>query len=327
MYKLFLTTFLAGSLCANAVSWCFAKETKSRPKPFSSKIGIHLIGSYTPGTQKMVRGRMPVLKILDPWQPMIDAARDYKKYNPDGIVVLRCYDPVRYQITDNPEQKAQEHWDKIIWPRISKLSLEDRKLIDYIEANNEYDNCPAFATVKDVEWYVRFSIKFADICAKAGYKPCLACIPVGNPSGTPEEIAEKILAYVPALRAIKKVGGVWSYHSYTLQYTTDPEIERSYSLRYRRFYELFKGPYADLADMPMILTEGGVDRGGNKDTDGWQARGTAEKFQNWLKWFDSELKKDKYIIGVTLFENGDPAGWTSFDLEPLADWFVQYWGK
>jgi hypothetical protein len=275
----------------------------------------------------MVRARMPVLKILDPWQPMIDAARDYKKYNPDGIVVLRCYTPVRYELTDNPEEKAQEFWDKIIWPRVSNLPPEDRKLIDYIEANNEYDNCPAFATLEDVKWYTRFSIKFAEICSKAGYKPCLACIPVGNPSGTPEEIAQKILAYVPALRAIKKVGGVWSYHAYTLQYTTDPQIERSYSLRYRRFYELFKGPYADLADMPMILTEGGVDKGGNKDTDGWQARGTAEQFKNWLKWFDSELKKDKYIIGVTLFENGDPVGWKSFDLEPLADWFVEYWGK
>jgi hypothetical protein len=327
MFRLLSVIFMSVLIC---VSYAFGKSIKAigtQRRSFSSKIGIHLIGNYTPGTQKMVRARMPVLKILDPWQPMIDAARDYKKYNPDGIVVLRCYTPVRYELTDNPEEKAQEFWDKIIWPRVSNLPPEDRKLIDYIEANNEYDNCPAFATLEDVKWYTRFSIKFAEICSKAGYKPCLACIPVGNPSGTPEEIAQKILAYVPALRAIKKVGGVWSYHAYTLQYTTDPQIERSYSLRYRRFYELFKGPYADLADMPMILTEGGVDKGGNKDTDGWQARGTAEQFKNWLKWFDSELKKDKYIIGVTLFENGDPVGWKSFDLEPLADWFVEYWGK
>ena len=314
-----LSLILIGTCICGA--GCAAPERK----PFRSKIGVHLIGDYTPGTRKMVRARMPVLKILDPRQPMIDAARDYKKCNPDGKVVLRCYTPTRCQITDNPEEKAREFWDEIIRPRLSALPKKDRRLIDYIEANNEYDNCPAFASLEDVKWYARFSIEFAEVCTKAGYKPCLACIPVGNPSGTPEEVRARILEYVPALRAIKKVGGVWSYHAYTLKYTTDPEVERLYSLRHRRFYELFEGKYADLADMPMILTEGGVDKTGNREKDGWQARGSAEQFQEWLKWYDSELQKDRYIIGVTLFENGDPKGWPSFDLEPLAAWLAEYW--
>ena len=169
----------------------------------------------------------------------------------------------------------------------------------------------------------KFLLKW--ICAKNGYKPCLSCIPVGNPGGSRAELQAKILMYAPALRAAKKVGGVWSYHSYTLEYTTDPKVEIYYSLRYRRFYDAFKGEYADLADMPMILTEGGVDKGGNKDLDGWQARGTAEQFQSWLRWFDSEIRKDKYVVGITLFQNGDPQGWKSFDLEPLADWLAKYW--
>lgn len=306
------------------VSAGFAAECVSRP--FKSKIGVHLIGSYTPGTRKMVHARMHVLKILDPWQPMIEAARDYKRCNPDGKVVLRCYAPVRYQLSDNPEEKAREHWEKIIWARLEPLPKADRQLIDYIEATNEMGECPTWENDESVRWFTRFSIEFTRVCAEAGYKPCLACIPVGNPPGKTEEFQAKILAYAPALRAAKKVGGVWSYHSYTLEYTTDLKVELSYSLRYRRYYEAFKGEYADLADMPMILTEGGVDRGGNKDTDGWQARGTAEKYQNWLRWFDSELKKDPYIIGVTLFQNGDPGGWGSFDLEPIADWLANYLG-
>ena len=29
-------------------------------------------------------------------------------------------------------------------------------------------------------------------------------------------------------------------------------------------------------------------------------------------------------MGCTLFENGDPGGWSSFDLEPIAGWFKNY---
>lgn len=298
-----------------------------RAKPFASKIGVHLIGEYTAGTRKMVRARMPVLKILDPWKPMIDAARDYKQANPDGKVVLRCYEPVRYTLADDPEQKAQEHWDKIVWKRLSQLPESDRRLIDYIEATNECGECPTWEDEESIRWFTRFSVKWAEICAKNGYRPCIACIPVGNPGGSPEEIRAKIRQYAPALRAAKKAGGVWSYHAYTIEYTTDPAIERWYSLRYRMFYEAFTGEYADLKDMPMILTEGGVDRAGNRETDGWQARGTAEQYQKWLRWFDSEIKKDRYVIGITLFQQGDTTWWKSFDLEPMADWFVEYWNK
>lgn len=295
--------------------------------PFRSKIGVHLINAYTPGTKRMVRARMPILKILDPWTPMISAARDYKLHNPDGIVVLRCYAPVRYRLTDDPVLKAREHWDKVIWDRLSKLPETDRRLIDYIEATNEMGECPTWETPESIRWFTRFSIEFTRICSKAGFKPCLACIPVGNPSGSIPEVQEKIRRYAPALRAARKVGGVWSYHSYTIEYSTDPGVEYWYSLRYRMFYDAFKGKYADLRDMPMILTEGGVDKGGNQITDGWSARGTSEQYERWLTWFDSEIRKDKYILGITLFQNGDPDLWRSFDLEPMADWFVAYWGR
>ena len=304
-----------------------ALPASAAPGKFKSRIGVHLIGRYSAGTRKMVQARLPVLKILDLHGPLLEAARDYKKANPDGVVVLRCYNPVHWGLGDDPEQKGQEYWDNIIWKKLGSLAEADRKLIDYVEATNECDNCPTWGSPEDTQWFTKFSVKFAEACGKAGFKPCLASIPVGNPGGNRQEIQAKILEYAPALRAAKKVKGAWSYHSYTCEYTTDPKVEAFYSLRYRIFYEAFKGPYKDLAEMPLIMTEGGVDRSGNKDTDGWQARGDAEKFQNWLKWYDGEIKKDKYVIGVTLFECGDPGGWKTFDVEPMADWLADYWGK
>ncbi|MHB0999437.1 MAG: hypothetical protein ACYC27_09345 [Armatimonadota bacterium] len=295
-------------------------------KPFRSKIGVHLIGSYTPGSQKMVRARMPVLKILDLHQPMIDAARDYKAHNPDGIVVLRCYTPVRYTLADDPIKTADKYWNTYFKPQIDRLSKSDRKLVDYIEATNEMGECPTWENDESIRWFTRFSIRFVKICSEAGYRPCLASIPVGNPGGGISEVQAKIRKFALALRTAKRAGGAWSYHSYTIKYSTDPGVEYWYSLRYRMFYAAFKGPYADLANMPMILTEGGVDYAGNRDTDGWSARGTADQYKAWLKWFDSEIAMDPYIMGITLFQNGDPQWWKSFDLEPLADWFAEYWG-
>jgi len=118
--------FLSGALHAYA-----------SPMQQASKIGIHLIGSYTPGSQKIVHGKMPILKILDLHQPMLDAARDYKAANPNGIVVLRCYTPVQYTLAHNPVSTADRYWDTYFKPQMDKLSASDRKLIDYIEATNE----------------------------------------------------------------------------------------------------------------------------------------------------------------------------------------------
>lgn len=308
------------SCLAAGLSCAYAPRT-----PFRSKIGVHLIGSYSTGSQKMVRARMPILKILDLHQPMVDAARDYKASNPGGIVVLRCYTPVHYTLADDPTQTADRYWNTYFKPQMEKLSVADHKLIDYVEATNEMGECPTWENDESIQWFTRFSTRFVRICVREGFRPCLASIPVGNPGGGILEIQGKARRFARALRAAKRAGGAWSYHSYTIQYTTDPGVEFWYSLRYRIFYGAFKGPYADLADMPMLLTEGGVDRGGNRDTDGWSARGAAEQYESWLKWFDSEIRKDRYILGITLFQNGDPQGWKSFDLEPLSDWFVRYW--
>ncbi len=320
-----LKTLITASLACAVI----ATPQASGARPFTSKIGMHLIGAYTPGTHKMVRARMPVLKILDTHTAMIDAARDYKKANPDGLVVLRVYHTNHYTLDQDPVERAQWHWDNVIWKSLGALPKKDQKLIDYVEAVNEMGECPTWESPEATAWFTKFNIKFVDICSKAGFKPMLACIPVGNPGGKNAGL-ERILQFAPALRAAKKVGGAWSYHGYTIEYTRDPEVERWYSLRYRQWYDHFKGEYADLADMPMILTEGGVDFAGTADKDGWQARGTAQKYEDWLRWYDSQLKLDKYVIGITLYQQGACEawkGWCSFDHEPIADWLVNYWNK
>jgi hypothetical protein len=76
--------------------------------------------------------------------------------------------------------------------------------------------------------------------------------------------------------------------------------------------------------MPLLLTEGGVDDSGNPNTSGWRARGSAADYQRWLNWFDARMQEDPYVVGCTLFQNGDPGGWWSFELEPIAFWMRDY---
>jgi hypothetical protein len=324
-----LIAFLLACVCTSAPAAASRSGDSATREPFHSKLGMHLIGAYTEGTRKMVRARMPVLKILDTHHDMIQAARDYKRYNPDGIVVLRCYTPVRYTLEDEPVATAERYWREHIWKQLGALSEEDRRLIDYLEGTNEVGECPTWEDEASTEWFTKFSIRFVELCQQAGFRPVLGSIPVGNPGGENGGLA-KILQFAPALRAAKNAGGALAYHAYTIKYTKDLEIEEHYSHRYRFWYRGFTGEYADLADLPLLLTEGGVDEYGDAEHSGWKARGSWRKYVDWLKWHDCELRKDPYVLGVTLYQQGCQAawgGWRSFDHDVLADWFVWYWNE
>lgn len=294
-----------------------------------SKLGIHLIGHYTKGAREIIAAGPRVIKVLDPQASsmMREAMRDYKRRYPEGIIVVRIWEgtpKVRFWMTDDPIKSADDFWYRILAPALRHLPREERNLIDFLEGPNEGENTPTWEDVASARWFGRFWVRLARHIAKAGFHPCVGSIPVGGPPGTLEEIYAKLAAFVPALRAAKRFGGAWSYHAYSLKYTTDPEVERWYSLRYRIFYEFLKDRYPDLADLPIILTEGGIDFRGNPKTDGWRARGSPQKFQGWLEWFDRQLRKDPQVIGVTLFQIGDSKGWWSFDLEPVAGWLARH---
>ena len=285
----------------------------------TSRLSVHLIARYTPGARRIVAARPRVLKVLDLHADMLEALRDYKRRCPGGRTVLRIYTRQTYTTSDDPVRSARHFWDTVLWPPIRSLSPEDRRLIDFLEGPNEGDSTPTWSSVADARWFGAFWAELATMMRRAGFRPCVGSIAVGNPPGSPEEIEERLRAFLPALRAALAAKGAWSYHAYTIDYTNNPSIEAWYSLRYRMLHDIMVRQEPRLARLPLILTEGGVDRDGNPLTAGWAARGTPERYLRWLRWLDSELRKDPYVLGVTLFQIGDPTGWGSFDLEPVAD--------
>lgn len=300
--------------------------------PSNSKLSAHLINAYTAGSSNIVAGRPRILKVLglDSGFPsgMVQAMRDYKAKAPSGKLVVRIYSAKTYSLANDATLSAGDFWTNILQRALNSISPSDRALIDYLEGPNEGQTptlgYPANAPLQASQWFNQFWTNLTPRIVAAGYKPCIGSIAVGNPGGTTGEMQSYLAAFVPALRQSKAAGGAWSYHAYTINYTSDIGTEIWYSLRYRQFYSYFASAFADLNTMPLILTEGGVDFSGDPNTSGWQARGSQTDYELWLNWFDGQMQQDPYVLGCTLFENGDPGGWSSFDLEPIASWFRNY---
>jgi len=319
------TKFLQAALTLPVLALFLGARIPVHSQTFStSKISAHLINAYTIGASNIIGGHPRILKILDLGSGMLQAARAYKTETPNGKIVLRLYTTTSYPITSDPAASATNFWTSVLQPPISALSASDQGLIDYLEGPNEGDSTPTWQSSQSVQWFTTFWTNLSPLIAAAGFKPCIGSIAVGNPPGTVAQIQSDISTFVPALRQAKSLGGAWSYHAYTINYDTDTGTEYYYSLRYRQFYAQFASQYADLLDMPMILTEGGVDQSGTPSTSGWQARGTAADYERWLNWFDRQLGLDGYILGCTIFEVGNPTGWSSFDLEPIGVWMGNY---
>lgn len=322
--------------CCLGVVLCFElagmSSTALAQTPSGSKLSAHLINAYTAGSSNIVAGLPRTLKVLglDSGFPpgMVQAMRDYKSKVPGGKLVVRIYSPKTYSLADDATASAGDFWTNILLKALNSISASDRALIDYLEGPNEGQTptlgYPANAALQASQWFNQFWTNLTPRIVAAGYKPCIGSIAVGNPGGTPSEMQSYLAAFVPALRQSKAAGGAWSYHAYTINYTMDLGTEIWYSLRYRQFYSYFAATFPDLNTMPLILTEGGVDFSGDPNTSGWQARGSQLDYELWLNWFDGQMQQDPYVVGCTLFENGDPSGWSSFDLESIAGWFKNY---
>jgi hypothetical protein len=292
--------------------------------PSNSKLSIHLDGPYTGGAQAVINAHPRVIKIffrcvcVDGGQ--LQAAQDYKNGTPAGKVVLRIYTAQRFSLSDNPTASANSYWDNSLAPAINNMSAAQKALIDYLEGPNEYDSTPAFENLASAQWFNTFWLQLAQLIAdnSGGMHPMMGSIAVGNPAGTGmSDMFAMIDAIVPSLRKCKQLGGGWSYHDYSgPAMTKDLNTEIWYSLRYRQYYDHFRTYYPDLNDLPLVGSEGG-------GFNGWTQVG-AGYFEDWLVWHDQQIRQDSYFIGDTLFEIGDPGGWGTFDLEPIAGWLAGY---
>ncbi|MBA3945719.1 MAG: hypothetical protein H0X37_14270 [Herpetosiphonaceae bacterium] len=291
----------------------------------TSKLGVYVMDGTT-GAQQIALSGPQMLIAFDPQahSSVLQLCRDFKSVYSAGLIVLHVFEgtqDLQYTTDDNPVDAANDFWEQALASALRALAPADQALIDYVEGPCEFNNTPKISTYEVACWTGPFWFQLATLIADAGYKPVLGELPVGWLAI--DNLDNLMPPLVPALRTIRALGGAWSYHAYTIDYTTEVDIERWYSLRYRQMYTYLGQNFPDLADMPMFLTEAGVDECGNPARSGWQDRGTAEDYKKWLVWFDSQITRDPYITAATIFQIGD-SHWSSFNIEPIASWLASY---
>jgi len=327
LLKILLNTNIPGNLTSNPSPTSPPNNNNERASHASPlhKTGIFILSNYSDGAKKIVNAKPKIIKIMDPQQnaDLLQAAKDFKNANPDGINVLRIYQGTqnkKYSLNDNPVTMANEFFQSVIGPALNSLG-DDKKYFDYIETPNELDNTPGWETNNNVVWLSKFWEKLIELDSQVGIRTCIASIPVGNPPGSREEIKSKMQSFSSALSKAVINNGAFCYHAYSLNYTTDVNQEIYSSLRYRTIHEVIGEIDPGFSTLDFILSEAGIDRAGNPQTSGWQLRGDGTQYTNWITWFDREMNKDAYVLGATLFQIGD-SNWSSFDLEPIAGWIA-----
>ncbi len=310
----------------------------------ASKLGVHVVQNNDPYIMEFVRRARPrVVKSVGD----LGWLSDVKRVSPNTVTIGRIAEQNEdWVFTMTPEDAA----DAYIASQIERYRLNPGA--DYWEGWNE------FVPVDDnrLTWYTRFEAHRACALQALGFKAAVG----GFSVGVPEYAQMKV--FLPALEAAYRCGGIFHLHEYnsptltcgvsTNQTGAIPGAPNFgslpvgyHTLRYRFWYEGYLKPRG-LGDLPLVISEAGLEgrrepggpcndpsgRAWKSYGDWWVQQGFGpsgpEAYVNLLAWYDSELRKDAYVLGATLFTAGaaGDGGWTAFDLHdvfvPLARYAV-----
>lgn len=281
-------------------------------------IGFH-VQKWTPGTHDTVAAaNARIVKVMDADPEVI---RKLIAQRPDLIVVCRQY----FHDSEQSIFLQQGYAGGMLCARrVAATYAAIRGIVPasqlYIEGLNE------IGLWNDADAYDAFTTGFAEECASVGIRPAAYCFPTGNPPGygNPPDLKSYWAHYVAGLRATKAAGGALALHEYA--WPTMQTDQTWLCLRYRRVLPILP---EDVQDIPILITECGIDYGAagigrrHAEEAGWRHTDpptTPEMYADQLRWYASELAKDRQVIGATVFTAGNADKWTSFDvtgLEPV----------
>ncbi len=294
-----------------------------------SKLGIFIQG-YNGEAERIVNAGPAVVKILIPnpnafyredgeYNKYVTLAKYYKAKYPNGKVLIRFYfdeNGMRDFVpaNDSADDDADEVFE-LYKPILTKMRDKgDLKYFDYIAGpTNETERTPYWSVGSaevqnaNVSWLSRFWETLLKKNAAAGIKTCVGNILTGDIPITQQSANTIKAVLVPAMN---NSGSVFCYHGYSDEgFSKTVASQQEQSLAYRQFYQKLG------TNTPkMIIGELGI-------AGGWKV-GTPSQYEDWLTWYDSEIKKDSQIIGATIYEVG-ANGPDQID-GPVASWLTQY---
>lgn len=277
-----------------------------------SKLGPHCLNP-TADARKIVEAGCRIVKLVDNF----GAAAEFLGINPDLVIIGRRIsvfpgDPSRVVTAENLRHLSPSA-AAMLWVEIQSETYRLNPLIHYWEGPNE----PAWEvkesgvidiakTTANYKWYGLFEDVRVILLDSLGLKAV-----VGNFStGTPDIGNNKLYAWLPmlpALQAAKRYGAMLGLHEYS-DGRLNKDFDGQYgwnTFRYRRVHDLFLAQNG-LGSLPIVLTEFGVD---------FRIRDIDYAYE--LTWADSELRKDAYLVGATIYTfgtGGDPV-WDAFNMD------------
>ncbi len=286
-------------------------------EPGRSKLGLHVQTNRSPNIMEFVRRVKPrVMKGVDD----LGFLAEVKQVSPQTVTIGRFSD-VPQTMEGDPVQAARDLVNRYL------ERYREFPGVDYWEGLNE----PVISGRMD--WFAAFEAERVRYMAEFGLKCAVGAFSTGVP-----EYSE-MAAFLPAIRAAKQYGGIFTLHEYdapTLYRSVGsglPDVAAvanrgALALRYRWWYEDFLIPN-DLA-IPLVISEVGIDGavgnhpgpqglGWQDFVDYWRAEGLdpdgATEYLKQLAWYDSEIQKDDYVIGATIFTVGSIGeNWRSFEI-------------
>jgi hypothetical protein len=303
----------------------------------TSKLGLHVVRNNDPYIMEYVRRVRPrVMKSVDD----LGWLAEVKQASPNTITIGR----INGQNEDWPEQMAPDAAARVyIDQNMSKYRANTG--VDYWEGWNEF----VPVTQARWEWYAAFEAARACDMQAAGLHAAVGGFVGGGPQ------YDEIAYFMPAIEAAHRCGAILTMHEGVSPLPgcgvfTDqagiipgapafPGVTMGYlMLRYRFWYEGYLKPRG-WGDVPLVISElavGGIVPGQDCNGPGgaswkdfsnfWVQHGVGpngpQAWVNLLAWYDSELRKDPYVIGTTIFTAGGIPGWVGNDMHdaiiPLA---------
>jgi hypothetical protein len=295
--------------------------------PGPSKLGLHVVRNNSPWIMEFVRRVRPaVVKAVDD----VGWLSDVKRESPTTVTIGRLA-PTHQDMNGDPALAAQA----FVAEQLTRYQLN--RGVDYWEGWNEPD------PNQNMAWYATFEAERVRLLAEHGFGAAVGGFAVGVPEW------DEFLAFLPAIEAARQYGGILTLHEYgapTMDFLVGSPLpgwpgypDRGVlALRYRWWYQEILIPRGLV--VPLVISEAGIDgiaMAGQRpgpDGLGWQdfisywddvgLPGGTDGYLQQLAWYDSELQRDGYVIGFTLFTAGAGHEWESYDVNDILPRLARY---
>ena len=282
-----------------------------------SKLGFHISAGNHRGLgdclQKCAAAGNPLPVIFSVGQ---NIWLDIQQFSPATVYIFRTQRGVHNEelgdgpgsiYTGDPVKTARD-WMKEMMP-VWALNKAH-----YYAPLNEQDP----AQIEGFTWLNAFTIECMNIAEANGYKLALYAFSGGNPKDVLQPASGQAFTrddawreLIPSLQQAKANGHILLLHEYGFNFVTLKNSTPHLALRYRHAYRFLT---QFNADPPLVISESSAGVG---------FAGLAPKL--WMedvKWYDSEIMKDRAVIGCCLYQLGGSENFVSL-VPQLADYISQ----